>query len=233
VPSSPRTISSTLAVLAGLALVLASCSSSGGGSAAKPLTTAQLTAVVLKPGDLPATWKATAHDASSDTTDDKDQSAFASCVGGKNTVPDKVHTVHSQDYNQGQNSIYSNADTYKSSADVDSDVKIFQSSKAEACYTKVIKADALSELPKGSTIDKLDVTITPGSNGGPSNVVATVTASVSVTAQGQTVALDTTSVAIRGKTTEASIDFDGVGGAVPASVQKAAVAKVADRLSKA
>ncbi|MCW2498167.1 MAG: hypothetical protein JWQ77_4091 [Jatrophihabitans sp.] len=227
--------------------LLTSCSSSGGqsspptrtslSSSASPSsgpvpTRSELLADLLQPGDLPSSWRATKHDASDDSSDAADQAADAACLNARNTYSDQLVDVHSPDYDETSgSSITSEATSFRSSADVDSDAKMFADPKASACYMSVARKDAASGLPAGYKLDGVDIKVKPGTNGGPANEVALITGTVTLTAQGVNVVTYDSTVALRGNMTEFSIDFVGVGAPVSAAVQRATVDKVSSRIA--
>ncbi len=218
----PATLTASLACA--VMLVLTGCSSSGGGNANVDVTT-----VPLQPGDLPSSWTAKAHDSSGDGDSKASSKMIAACVGAKDTSGDRVKRVDSKDYSSGNSSINSHATEYKSSSDVDADAKAYSNPKIKSCLETAFKQQAAKGLQSGTTLGKVDFTIKPGSNGGPSNVVATVTADVPVTVSGQTLTVHATTVAIRGNKIEASLEFTGVGKPIDQSTITKAIAAVAKR----
>lgn len=220
-----RRATSLAALLAcAVTLALSGCSSSGGGGANVDVAT-----VPLQPGDLPSSWTAKAHDTSDDADSDATGKQLKSCIGAKDTTGDRTKHVYSKDYSQGDSSITSDAELYKSSSDVDSDVKLFASPKAQPCLEKLFQQKVATTLPAGAKLGTPKLTVTPGNNGGPSNVVATMSIVVPVTVQGQTITIYDTSYSIRGDKIEASIDFTGIGKPIDQATIGKAVAAVAKR----
>jgi hypothetical protein len=141
---------------AGCVVVLAACGGSssktvstvGGSSApssssptaspsASPASLPQLQKIVLRPTDLPAGWKGTPYKA--DPSAAAYGAAYAKCVGVRNTDPDVVAEANSQDFDRGDASVSSSADSYPSQSDVDVDVAAFHSPKYAPCLEKVMK----------------------------------------------------------------------------------------------
>jgi hypothetical protein len=151
------------------------------------------------------------------------------CVGGKNTDPDKVGEAHSSDYSQGQASISSQAASYKSQSDIDSDIAVLKNPKISSCYEQLIKTQVASSLPQGTQIKAVSITITPGSGGGPANVVATGTGTVTVSAPGGQASVYLDVAFITGPKIEAEADFENLGSPVPAGVRTALVTAIAGR----
>ncbi len=211
--SSPSTVST-------------SASTSASPTAAPP-STATLLGITLQTGDLPTTWQATPYQA--DPTDKSDQAALVTCAGGKDTSPDQIGEQHSPDYGLDDASISSEADSFKSQSDVDADVALINNPKTSACYNQLAKSEIEPSLPSGSTVNSAAITITPGANGGPSNVVGTGTGQVNVTVQGQTATVYLNVAFITGPLIEAEVDFENIGSPVPADLQAAAIKAVATR----
>jgi hypothetical protein len=242
-PTPPARVTLLLSAALCSAFVLAGCSSSGGGSSSDTGATTDaasssssgsstsLQSIVLQNGDLPTAWTGAAYKA--DPDDKAAQAALVQCDGGKDTSGDQTGVANSDDYSLDNATVSSSATSFKSQDDVDSDVATLKSDKISGCYEQVFKSKLSGSLPAGSVVNSTSVTITSGSNGGPSNVVATGTGKISVTAQGQTIDVYIDVAFITGKSIESEVDFSNVGAAVPADIQSAAIAKVAARTASA
>jgi hypothetical protein len=220
--------------------VLAACSgsspnspSASGGSlassasAATPASLSQLQQIVLQSADLPSGWKGAPY--KPDPNDAANTAALMSCVGARNTDPDKVAEAHSDDFALGDASISSSASSYRSQSDLDSDIAVLHSSKLSPCFEQMMKKQLAASLPAGATIESTSVKITPGSAGGPANVVATGTGTIKVSVSGQHVPVYLTVAYITGPLIEAEVDTENVGTPVPASVVNSVVSAVATR----
>ena len=199
-------------------------------STAPPAALSQLQKIVLQAADLPTTWKGTPYQA--DPSDAANEAALVKCVGARNTTSDKAAEAHSQDFALGQTSISSSASSYRSQSDVDADVTMLASPKLSPCYEQLLKGELAKTLPAGATIESATVKITPGSAGGPTNVVATGSGTIKVKVNGQQVVLYTTVAFITGPLIEAEVDAESVGAPVPASLVQSLVATVANRAAK-
>jgi hypothetical protein len=193
--------------------------------APKVATAAQLAAIVLQPGDLPAGWTAAAHQA--DSSEAANAAALAHCYGVQNTEPDRNAVADSQDFSQGNASIVSNAASYKTASDVQVDVGTLSNPKFVACNKQQVAA----ALPAGSTLDNFDMKVTAGAAGGPSNVAGTATGSVTFTSDGQQQTLYLTSVFFTGPSIEGEIDFESGDGPIPVSLQAPLIAKMSARIA--
>jgi hypothetical protein len=185
---------------------------------------AELQKIVLQPADLPAGWKGKPYQP--DPTDAADQAAFAKCVGVRNTDDDEVAEANSQDFDLGDASIYSWAASYRSQSDVDADTAALLSPKAPPCFEKVAKQSLTTQ---GVTVKSVSVKITPGSAGGPANVVATLVATIKATEGGKQIVDRSTAAYITGPLIEAQVVSESFGAPVPASVMDPLVATVANR----
>jgi hypothetical protein len=194
--------------------------------AATPATLSQLQNIVLRPSDLPVGWKGTPY--VPDANDPADSAALMKCIGARDTESDQVADAHSDDFNLGNATISSDASSYRSQSDLDSDVTALHSPKLSACFTQELK----KELPVGSTFESSSLKITPGSAGGPSNVVATGGGVIDIEDGGQQIAVYVTVDFITGPLIQAQVDAENVGAAVPASVVNPLVAAVASRAAK-
>jgi hypothetical protein len=153
---------------------------------------------------------------------------MAACVGVRDTDPDRIGDVPSPNYTQQDATISSEAQSYKSQADLDNDVTELKSPKLKACYETLLRTSALSSLPSGSTVNSVSVTITPGSG----NVIEILSAALAVTSGGQDVTLYDDTATITGPLIEVSIDFENVGAQVPATLEQSVIAAVAARAAK-
>jgi hypothetical protein len=199
-------------------------------AAASPAALSQLQKIVLQPADLPKAWKGTPYQ--EDPSDAALDAALVTCVGARNTASDKAAEAHSQDFALGDASISSSASSYRSQSDVDADIAKLASPKLSACYEQVLKGEFAKTLPAGATIESATIKITPGSAGGPTNVVATGTGTIGVKVNGQQVAIYTTVAFITGPLIEAEVDTENVGTPVPPSLVQSLVATVANRAAK-
>src|SRR5215469_1977519 len=199
-------------------------------SAATPASLAHLKTIVLQSADLPSGWKGTPHQP--DQNEAADNAAMAQCIGARNTDGDKFADANSDDFANGNASISSSATSYKSQSDLTSDIQMLHSSKLSSCFEQMIKKQLASSLPAGSTIESASINITPGSGGGPSNVVATGTGTIKVKVSGQEVSVYLNVAFITGPLIEAEVDAQNVGSPVPASVVNPLVSAVATRAAQ-
>jgi hypothetical protein len=186
--SASATGSSTSATSAAASSTAASSAAASSGAAAGPATTAQLQKIVIQVADLPSTYKATAADP--DDTSDKTDVQLQQCTGVTG-APDshKVHTVQSSDFTKGDTTLSSEFSSYQSEADVTADVALLKSPKINQCLNSVFKASLAKSLGSKTTVTASNFTLTPGSNGGPSNLAGTASGVVKFTAGGQAAAV--------------------------------------------
>ena len=207
-----------------------SSSASTPAVSAIPASLVQLKGIVLQAADLPTGWQGTPYKA--DSSEGATQAALVKCVGVRNTDPDKVEAAHSPGFTLGDASISSSAATYRSQADISTDVALMQSPKLSSCYEQLVRSQLPATLPVGATIDSVALTFKPGSAGGPANVVATGTGVIKVTANGKQVSIYQGVAYITGPLIEAQVVTGSFGTPVPASMVNPLVAKVAARAAK-
>lgn len=205
----------------------------GGGAthaAAKPASLSQLKKIVLQPADLPSGWKGTAYQA--DPNDSANDAALMRCVGARDTDGDRVAEANSDNFDLGAAEISSSASSYRSQSDLVSDVAMLHSPKLSTCFGQMMNKQLAASLPAGGTTESTSIKITPGSAGGPANVVATGTGTIKVQVDGHQVLAYLTVAFITGPLIEAEVDTENVGKPVPASVVNPLVATVATRAAK-
>jgi hypothetical protein len=191
-----------------------------------PSATPQLTAIALQASDLPAGWAGTPSEPDSDEA--SEDAALATCVGGKDSYPDATGESNSDDYALDNANISSSATSFQSQADVTADIANITSPKIDSCY-KQLAVSELGALPAGATLTSVEIDVTPGSAGGPRNVVATASGKIEVTVSGQQLAFYLNIAFITGPLIEAEVDFFNIGGTVPTALRTSLIAKVAAR----
>jgi len=185
---------------------------------------------VLQPADLPSGWKATPYQP--DPNSAAEDAALAACVGARNSDGDRVAQANSDDFGLSNASISSSASSYRSQSDLTTDTATLHSPKLSACFSQLAKKQLASALPAGSKVTSASIKITPGSAGGPANVIATGTGTVNVQVSGQQLPVYLTVAFITGPLIEAEVDAENAGAPVPASVVNPLVATVATRAAK-
>jgi hypothetical protein len=193
---------------------------------------AALAKLLLVPSDLPSGWTASPAQTSAD--DGAAQSRFATCVGIRDTHADKVAEADSQEFTNQTASISSSASSYSSAADVTADEAAFRdAAKATSCMTTMLRSQMSGQLPNGATLDDINLAVHPGRNGGPANVIATISGTIKVTASGKQLDVYLDSTYIAGKQLEAEVDFESFGAPVDAALQSKLVKAVAQRVAGA
>lgn len=219
-----------LVVLSAAALAavsIAACSSSGSSSGPPP-SKAKLSAALLKASDLPGSWKSTPNSPSA--TSARESAKLAKCVGAKNTTPDQRAKATSPAFSQGEVQISSSAMSFASSSDVSSDVSLLHNSKIDKCYQQLASNGIGGSLPAGAKLVSTHVHV-DGSPSGPSNEVASATAQVVLSAQGQQATVYVSLAFITGDRTEAQVQAESIGKPVPAAAFTAATKAVAGRIN--
>lgn len=186
----------------------------------------RLQRIVLQPGDLPTGWTATP---ASPTSSQQGNAALAACVGVKDTSPDEAAKVSSSTFSNATFHIESDASSYRSEQDVQTDVALVNNPKLQTCAEQQFKNELASSLPTGATISALQVKVLPGANGGPSNVAGLITVVAQLTGPSGTAAAYVDDALITGPQTEASVTFTGVNARVAAATETALITAVAKR----
>jgi hypothetical protein len=234
----PRLLPRVFTGIAALALFAAGCGGGGGSHTtttttppvaitAPPPGASQLQAIVVQATDLPAGWTAKPGTPPADRV--AATTAFAQCVGISSTASDVVALAYSPDYSSGSDTISSTAMSYRTRADVPLDAQGLLDPKASACQMRIDSARLSAGLAKGA-LKSYTEKITPGTGGGPANVVATATSSVVYVSAGHQVTLNDKTVYLAAPRIETRIDFYDLGKPVAATVEAAVVAKVAARV---
>ncbi len=202
-----------------------SASTSASTAAGTPLS-----AIVLQAADVPSTFKK-APAQPVDPSDKANAAKLAACVGGKDTSADEVAKA-SSDFEQGNNSIGSNVSRFKSESDIAVDVQNLHSPKVDGCIGQQARQAFTKNLPAGAKVDKFSYHVTPGSNGGPSNLAGLGQGTVTVTAGGQTLQVFITTAFITGPRLEGEVDVLSIGTRIPVADQQKAIEAVAQRAAK-
>jgi hypothetical protein len=195
-----------------------------------PASLSQLKKIVLQPAELPPGWKAAPHQA--DPNEAADDAPMYKCFGMRNTDSDKVAEASSDDFSLGNASIFSSASSYRSQSDLDAAIAMLHSPKFSSCIGTTLTKQLTASLPAGATVQPVSVKITPGSAGGPANIIATADYSFKVEGNGQEIPFRMTSAFITGPLIEAEVDTLTTDAPVPASVIKPLAAAVATRANK-
>ena len=150
------------------------------------------------------------------------------CAGATDVAADMVNEVYSDDYaDQANDYISSQADSFKSQADVSADLALYRTAKFATCFKPEITAAAAAA---GDTLTGVRVTLVPATEAG---VVSILKYSGSLTSQGQTALVYQDSAFIAGRSFDAEIDFSNAGTPFPAADEAALIAKVAARAAVA
>jgi hypothetical protein len=195
--------------------------------AATPASLSQLEQIVLQTADLPSGWAGKPYQP--DPNESADNAAFDACVGTPNTESDQVAEAHSDNFAAGLALIASSATSFRSQSDLDAGLTMLHSPKVSPCFTQLIKTEAAASLPAGTTIESASIKVTPGSAGGPPNVVATGSGTISVQLNGEQLSVYATVAFITGPLIEAELVTESVSEPVPAAVVNPLVTKMAGR----
>lgn len=202
---------------------------SSAASTSPPPSAPQLQTALVQASDLPTGWTSEPHQADPGTV--AGQAAFLQCVGARDTTPDQVTEQDSPDFSSPTNDgVSSTATSFRSQQDITDDVAALNNPKVSTCFEAEARTLFTSGgLPPGAMIGTPQITITPGNNGGPNNVVAVGTGTVPLTVSGQRVTLYFGVAFITGRMTESEVDTISVGQPLPATLLQQLTKAVATR----
>jgi hypothetical protein len=201
----------------------------GSAAAGVPATADQLSAVVLRAGDLPPEWTSTSSSNGGGSDQSSDGDAALACLGGVDTSADSVDEFDSPDFTLDDADISSDATSYASQASVDADTATLSSPKASGCFEQLLKTEVAATLPAGATISAATFVITPGPNGGPANVVAVGRGEFTIDSSGVAVNVYLAMGFITGPLLEAEVDFENPTQPIPAAMFASLLSTVAAR----
>jgi hypothetical protein len=196
---------------------------------------------VLRPADFPAGPAGWAHtpykpDPAGPATGFTG-AEFAKCAGVPNSYTEQVAEAHSGDFDKGIDDgdaeISSDAYSFRSQSAVDVDVAALHRAKAAPCYEQQERQALAGGAPPGGPIELVSFKLTPGSAGGPANVVATTASTVKITSSGGTVVEGSVSIVlITGPLIEVAVETIIFEAPMPASLVDSLVAAVASRAAQ-
>lgn len=192
---------------------------------------ATLARVVLRPTDVPPGWTATPHE--SDPNDPSAQASLARCTGVSDTGAGQVAEADSPDFGQDGATISSSATSFRNQADIDADVALLENPKVATCFRQLLRTSIASSLPPSAKLDAVSLKITPGTGGGPPNVVGIMRATVTMTVSGLRVNVYMDMAFIVGRLIEAEVDVVNPRLPISDAVFFALIRDVATRAARA
>jgi hypothetical protein len=246
-----RRLTTTAGILA-LTAALAGCTSSAAGAAGPTRTGAaagsgapsssaapsslsspdsiRLQAALLQLGDLPEGWSA----GGSPERDSGTVEAFRACLGAPMDHADRLSEALSPEFTDGATrNLYSWVGSFRSQERVDADTALFRGARAADCFTEAL-TDGLRETTRtaGTRFGTPQVEVVVGSGEGPSNVVATASATVPATSTGgRDVTLYWEYVFLAGRSTEAVVGTGTVDAPLATDVRNRAIEAVTQRVA--
>jgi hypothetical protein len=192
-----------------------------------PPSESQLAEIVLQPSDLPADSTPQPYEPTPGEVAVQD--ALLKCLGLLSIATDKVAEAHSDGFKFGDGDVTSVARSYRSQSAVDAYVAALHGSKFSPCFERSIKQLIAPQVAAGGATETVSVKTTPGSAGGPANVVGTVVGTIKISQGGEQAVVYIRFTYITGPLIWAEIDAENPGAPIPASVMETPVAGVADR----
>ena len=190
---------------------------------------AELHAALLQLGDLPEGWSP----GGSPERDSGTMGAFRTCLGAP-MAADPMMEASSPVFTDGVTRyLYSWVASFGSQQRVDADTALFGNARAPHCFAEAL-TDGLRETARtaGTRFGTPQVEVTAGSGDGPSNVVATASATVPATSTGgRDITLYWQYVFVADRSTEAIVGTGTVDAPLATDVRKRAVVAVAQRVA--
>lgn len=184
----------------------------------------------MQPGDLPAGWTASAARSDHDTGAARAAAtANARCLGVRSTYPDLMATGRSPNYTMASLFVGSAAWAYRDEDDITVSVRSLSLAKASTCFAQSVKTELERSVP-GHRFGDVHVTVTPGSDGGPGNVVGIATGTLSDTFSGHEYTVNIQNAFIIGPRIKAEVEFSGVDAVVPLALRAQIIEQVASRV---
>jgi len=191
----------------------------------------KLATLVLRASDVPSEWKGSPSSNDSSAGPDSDQAKLAACMGIPDSSPKQVAIADSDEFSNGESRISSTATSFSTQSVITSDKQGILGPKATACFQQGLQSTVTSDLPAGTSVSNFTISIAPGPNGGPSDVVAVVHASVVVHSSAVAVPVYIDVALIAGKLVEADVDFFGFETRIDTSIERTAIDAVANRVA--
>jgi hypothetical protein len=188
-----------------------------------------LATLVVQRADLSADWSA----APADNSSDDSSAELAKCIGVRDTTPDQIDSVDSPDFTLQGAQISSNATTYRSQSDIDTDVALIKNPKTQACFQTIARQQLAGDPGSGVVIKSLSLKIQPHTAAMPANMVGELSVTAQATSDGKPVTVYIDTYLITGRLIEAEVDFTSSGAAIPAAYKLALASRVAARVAKA
>jgi hypothetical protein len=186
-----------------------------------------LAGIPLRPDELPAGWTAVPLDPSSA---DSEPAPPPGCEGLDNPDAGSRQKARTE-FRENGYLVASEAQLVATEAEVRADVAKLQMPEAPRCLRGFFRRGLLADIPSAA-LHALRLRLQVGSNGGPSNVVATIDGGVTLTANGRKVRIYVDFVMIAGDRVESSLMFMRAGLPVDPWLRDPLVAAVAERTAQ-
>ena len=199
---------------------------------ATPLATAVLAALVLQPSDLPQGWTSVAYKAAPGQT--ATDAAFRTCLGVRDNTADKFGDVNSRQFSLGSLGANSEAVSYRTVGDLQYDLAALAKAQYAPCTAAALRLGLTRVfLPTGWAIANIAVRVTRGAGTGPTDVVGTVTTTLTLSKSGATQTIYDNHFVMAAGLVEASVDMSNAGQPPSGQLQARLLSDVADRVARA
>ena len=211
----------------------AGVSGRAGGSASTPgAGVGGLAGLGVQPADFPAGWVAAPYRPV--TAQEGANASFASCLGARDIIADRLAVGYSEAFSMGSAQVHSEVGRYRSGPDMSGDRAALGNPKFGSCLREMLVPEIARSLPAGAVLGGVSIAVSPGPGAdGPGNEYGSYTVRVSVVRAGVTLTFFSTTVLIWGPLQLlAQIDFNDLGHPVARALQARLVQVVAARVGR-
>lgn len=224
-PTNPPTTTSS-------SPTVSTSTSSDTGSGGSGPSTATLKSIVVQQSDLPAGW--TGKPAAAETDQDKDLDAqLAVCTGSTSSGDqNQLQKIQSDDYTMGESTVSSDVSSYPSESDVQMQVAILKSPKAQSCLNSLLQKEIASTLPSTAKIETSGIVLNTASQG-IANLAGTANGKIAISVKGQTVTVYIGAAFFVGNQITGEVTFSSVNTPISSTFANPIVEAVAKRAANA
>lgn len=190
---------------------------------------AHLASAVITTSDVPSSWIQHGH-VTYDQMGAWPVSIVAGCLGVRNTDPALITTVDSGNFDRIPADLLVRVASYRSQTAVASDAAAVFRPGFAPCYVRWARRHGITA--PGATISDVRARVWHRTSSQPASVVANLEETFVLSGHGTSDRIYSNEIWIRGRDTEATVDFINTDSRVPAQFQAKIVATVARRVAK-
>ena len=141
---------------------------------------------------------------------------------------DQIQQVQSDDFTMGQATVSSDASSYKSETDVQTQVAQLKSPRAQGCLSSLFKKEISSTLPSTATIRSIGIKLDTSATG-IANLIGSANGKITVTAQGRTISVYIGAAFFTGNQLTGEVNFSSIGTPISSAFANPIVKAVVQR----